>query len=80
MTDYDDEVHGCSDGYCIWKKPKGMHTNGGCKCLHSLERSTRYWEAMNPAERGDLHRQWLTTKHHILIMRDEIARLREETQ
>ena len=25
---------GCSDGYCVIKKPKGMHTNGGCRCLY----------------------------------------------
>ncbi len=23
---------GCSDGSCIIKRPKGMHTNGGCRC------------------------------------------------
>lgn len=25
---------GCSDGYCVIKKPQGMHTNGGCRCLY----------------------------------------------
>lgn len=24
---------GCSDGGCLVVRPKGMHTNGGCKCL-----------------------------------------------
>jgi len=24
--------HGCSDGGCQIEKPKGMHTNGGCRC------------------------------------------------
>ena len=23
---------GCSDGNCVIHKPKGMHTNGGCRC------------------------------------------------
>lgn len=23
---------GCSDGSCVIKRPKGMHTNGGCRC------------------------------------------------
>lgn len=23
---------GCMDGGCLVKRPKGMHTNGGCKC------------------------------------------------
>jgi len=24
--------HGCCDGSCQIEKPKGMHTNGGCRC------------------------------------------------
>lgn len=27
---------GCSDGCCVIKRPKGMHTNGGCRCLRDL--------------------------------------------
>lgn len=29
---------GCSDGYCKMRErpPKGMHTNGGCRCVDSL--------------------------------------------
>lgn len=26
------EIGGCSDGSCIVIRPKGMHTNGGCRC------------------------------------------------
>ena len=30
----------CTDGYCvIGGKSKGMHTNGGCKCIVNLSRS-----------------------------------------
>lgn len=25
-------IGGCSDGGCIVIEPKGMHTNGGCRC------------------------------------------------
>lgn len=25
-------IGGCTDGNCIIVKPKGMHTNGGCRC------------------------------------------------
>ena len=32
-----DAIGGCSDGYCVIKKPSGMHTNGGCKCLMHLK-------------------------------------------
>ena len=27
---------GCSDGYCVIEKTRGMHTNGGCSCLGDL--------------------------------------------
>ena len=27
-----DEAGGCTDGYCLIKKPTGQHTNGGCDC------------------------------------------------
>ena len=31
---------GCTDGYCIVRgKAKGMHTNGGCRCLVNASRS-----------------------------------------
>ena len=29
-------IGGCHDGYCVVRKPKGMHTNGGCNCLEDL--------------------------------------------
>ena len=29
-------IGGCHDGYCVVRKPKGMHTNGGCACLEDL--------------------------------------------
>ena len=29
-------IGGCHDGYCVIRKPKGMHTNGGCRCLDNL--------------------------------------------
>lgn len=35
IVEYDrvrDILGGCTDGGCVVKKPKGMHTNGGCKC------------------------------------------------
>lgn len=39
--------HGCSDGGCLIEKPRGMHTNGGCRCTprtfseHLLELAAR---------------------------------------
>lgn len=29
---------GCSDGGCHVKRPVGMHTNGGCHCLHNRDK------------------------------------------
>jgi hypothetical protein len=31
-----DHIGGCYDGYCVIKKPVGMHTNGGCNCLEDM--------------------------------------------
>jgi len=36
MPDSEDKFYGCMDGACIIQRPKGMHTNGGCKCLSEL--------------------------------------------
>jgi hypothetical protein len=35
LKQFDDRlsvIGSCSDGHCIIKRPKGMHTNGGCRC------------------------------------------------
>jgi hypothetical protein len=29
-------TNGCGDGNCVIKKPRGMHTNGGCRCGRDL--------------------------------------------
>lgn len=31
-----DAINGCGDGNCLIRKPVGMHTNGGCKCLAQI--------------------------------------------
>ena len=28
---------GCGDGGCQFVRPKGMHTNGGCRCKEKLQ-------------------------------------------
>lgn len=50
---------GCGDGNCDFRKPTGMHTNRGCKCLPTFR-------DYGPAERVRL-RKW------VRAMRDEIA-------
>jgi hypothetical protein len=32
----------CGDGGCIIVKPKGMHTNGGCRCWRDHMKMQRY--------------------------------------
>ena len=57
----------CSDGSCILRKPTGMHTNGGCRCL-------REWRGAPDWPEGLLREQ----RAVIACMRDEIARLKGE--
>jgi len=38
-----DQLEGCTDGFCDVLGPaKGMHTNGGCKCLRWLNLFERH--------------------------------------
>ena len=30
----------CSDGHCVVKRQRGMHTNGGCRCLYHPDHLT----------------------------------------
>lgn len=41
------KVGGCTDGNCIIVKPKGMHTNGGCRCASSFVTMQRFAYASN---------------------------------
>ena len=34
-----EEVGGCGDSSCLFTKPKGMATNGGCRCLRDHDRA-----------------------------------------
>lgn len=41
---HDMAVTGCGDSGCIVQDPKGMHTNGGCRCEpHKLRMAVIYW-------------------------------------
>lgn len=33
------QVGGCGDGNCVVLRPAGMHTNGGCRCTHDMDRA-----------------------------------------
>jgi hypothetical protein len=40
-------IGGCGDGNCIVVKPKGQHTNGGCRCSQNFRTMQRFAFAMN---------------------------------
>lgn len=33
------QVGGCADSNCVVLRPTGMHTNGGCRCTHDMDRA-----------------------------------------
>lgn len=45
LADYDAymlKIGGCSDGGCMIDRPKGMHTNGGCRCWDDRTKARRF--------------------------------------
>jgi len=43
-SDAADQIGGCGDGGCVVFIRKGMHTNGGCRCVRSINADTaREW-------------------------------------
>ena len=40
-------IGGCTDGYCVVVRPKGMHTNGGCRCWSDRMKMQRFAYAYN---------------------------------
>ena len=41
------QIGGCSDGHCVIVKPKGIHTNGGCRCWRDGMKMQRFAYAFN---------------------------------
>ena len=45
LTQFDEgcsAIGGCSDGSCTVSRPKGVHTNGGCRCYDDRDRMRRF--------------------------------------
>jgi hypothetical protein len=55
--------HGCSDGGCQIEKPKGMHTNGGCRCDPRAFSGYLLWLACEVEKHGR-YRRWPKAKEH----------------
>lgn len=61
----DQNPHNCSDGGCVFKvrtRPRGMGTNGGCKCLPRVGQTVFLEECMR-------------LRKAVLWMKEEIERL-----
>ncbi len=43
---------GCGDGNCLVDKPKGMHTNGGCRCWQDRYKAQRFMAYVQSAIRS----------------------------
>lgn len=37
FTEFQDAIGGCTDGYCVIRRNRGQHTNGGCRCLDHMD-------------------------------------------
>lgn len=45
-------VEGCTDGGCVIRAPKGMHTNGGCRCTRAEHKMRRAMYASQELRRA----------------------------
>ena len=54
-VDIDRFLMGCSDGNCKIKKPQGMHTNGGCRCLRYPDDSNAIFDSIRKEREKLLH-------------------------
>ncbi|WP_157763881.1 hypothetical protein [Paraburkholderia aromaticivorans] len=55
LTRYDAlmaSVDGCTDGGCVIRAPKGMHTNGGCRCTRAEYKMQRAMYAAKELRRA----------------------------
>lgn len=47
-----ESVEGCTDGGCVIRAPKGMHTNGGCRCTRAEHKMRRAMYASQELRRA----------------------------
>ncbi|MBU9262014.1 hypothetical protein [Burkholderia multivorans] len=57
-----DSLQSCGDGGCVIRKPKGMHTNGGCRCYRDSMKMQRVAYAAQELRKAV--DQYLKEKHH----------------
>lgn len=66
---------GCSNGNCIWRRPRGLHTNSSCRCVKNEFDESEWWEALNTEERRELDKRRRNVRYGIQLMRDYIEEL-----
>ena len=77
------QIGGCSDGGCVVVKPKGMHTNGGCKCWkneRSMQRLAMAANSLTKALRAALAQPEPEKKHALICPKCKADRLKVDCQ
>lgn len=44
------DFKGCGDNSCLVKKPKGMATNGGCRCMQNRTNNQILWARVSQVD------------------------------
>jgi len=72
---------GCLDGFCYIKgKAKGMHTNGGCKCVRNLVGRDNSVAAFALEKRlAELHTELSSAKARVAELESQTAHQQTKT-
>jgi hypothetical protein len=62
--DATEDMTGCGDSSCIIARPLGMHTNGGCRCLKSID---------DRRARSDIQRTIAGLRREVSDLRNRLA-------
>lgn len=73
FSELQDAVGGCTDGYCVVRRNRGQHTNGGCRCLDYLDHFGRQ-------RVGHMLRAAQDMTAEITRLREQLAEARESAE
>lgn len=62
---------GCADHGCVFEKPKGMGTNGGCQCFDKIQ--------MHPEDRRRLREKIKALRDERDLERARLIKMRRDT-
>lgn len=73
---------GCGDSSCLFdvlnNKPKGMTTNGGCRCLDKFEVWIEDENRWNHSEISEIRRAIIATRNELILSKYEAQALKQE--